>query len=350
VTSQPNAVVDAAFTGADGAVQEGLPRFKTIAAALRAAPSDGAKPYALAIKNGRYHEKLTVNKPAIVLRGESRDGTVITYDDSADSKPGGGALGTAGSATLTVSARDVRAENLTVENAFDYLANRAKPADDPTKVANAQAVALRTDRASDRLWFRNVAITGYQDTLLADSGRHYFQKCLIAGCVDFIFGAGTAVFDDCDIISRDLGSATNNGYVTAASTPLSSPYGFVFLGCRLKKERPTMADNSVALGRPWHPTTTLPGGARGADPNAVASVLFKNCTMEGHIASRGWDSMSGRDASGETVVFQPQDARFAEFGSTGPGARSSPSRPQFPADRAAQLTAAKILSGWDPTT
>ena len=40
----------------------------------------------------------------------------------------------------------------------------------------------------------------------------------IAGSVDFIFGAGQAVFDECEIVSRDRGSRTNNGYVTAPST------------------------------------------------------------------------------------------------------------------------------------
>ena len=34
----------------------------------------------------------------------------------------------------------------------------------------------------------------------------YFRDCDVAGHVDFIFGAGRAVFDDCTIVSRDRGS------------------------------------------------------------------------------------------------------------------------------------------------
>ncbi len=92
-----------------------------------------------------------------------------------------------------------------------------------------QAVALMTDLGSDRATFVNVKITGYQDTLFPNSGRSYFHKCEVWGHVDFIFGAGQAVFDDCDIVSRDRGSKTNNGYVTAPSTKGDQPYGFLFV-------------------------------------------------------------------------------------------------------------------------
>ena len=67
-------------------------------------------------------------------------------------------------------------------------------------------------------------ITGYQDTLFPNSGRSYFHKCEVWGHVDFIFGAGQVVFDDCDIVSRDRGSKTNNGYVTAPSTKGEQSY------------------------------------------------------------------------------------------------------------------------------
>lgn len=36
---------------------------------------------------------------------------------------------------------------------------------------------------------------GYQDTLLAALGRHYFKDCHIQGEVDFIFGAGQSYFE-----------------------------------------------------------------------------------------------------------------------------------------------------------
>src|SRR5207237_2916432 len=141
----------------------------------------------------------------------------------------------------------------------------------------------------------NVRITGYQDTLFPNSGRAYFSRCEIWGHVDFIFGAGQAVFDDCDIVSRDRGSPTNNGYVTAPSTDVDQPYGFVFIRSRLRKERPTMAAGSVTLGRPWHPFANL---------RAVGSAVFIDCWMDDHIGAKGWDRMSSVDSTGTRIWYE----------------------------------------------
>ena len=89
-----------------------------------------------------------------------------------------------------------------------------------------------------------------KDTLFPNSGRSYFYKCEVWGHVDFIFGAGQAVFDDCDIVSRDRGSKTNNGYITAPSTEGDQPYGFLFVHSRLKKEHASMAPNFSAMPQP----------------------------------------------------------------------------------------------------
>jgi len=292
------------------------------------------------IRKGRYHEKLTVDRPRITLLGENRDSTVITYDAAADTpSPGGGRYGTRGSFTLRVVAPDFRAENLTIENGFDYAGNASKPDSDSTKFRNPQAVALMTDLGSDRATFVNVRILGHQDTLFANSGRHYFYRCYVAGHVDFIFGAGQAVFEDCDIVSLDRGSKTNNGYVTAASTSTAQPFGFLFLRSRLRKELPAMAAGSVTLGRPWHPF---------ADPDAVGAVAFIDSWMDDHIGAKGWDRMSAIDSTGARRWYEPESARFVEFGSRGPGAVRSPSRRNLTRAELARYSPANVLRGWVP--
>jgi pectinesterase len=334
------AVVDASFRGTDGDSATGTPTFHTLGAALTALPPNGVGRAAILMKNGRYHEKLTVDRPYVSIVGESRDGTVLSYDAAADTpNPGGGTYGTRGSFTLRVVAPDFRAENLTIENAFDYPANVAKPDSDKTKLKNMQAVALMLDLGSDRATFVNVKITGFQDTLFPNSGRSYFARCEVWGHVDFIFGAGQAVFDDCDIVSRDRGSKTNNGYVTAASTDAGQPYGFLFLRSRLKKERPSMSANSVTLGRPWHPF---------ANPRAVASVAFIDCWMDDHIGEHGWDRMSSVDSTGTRVWYEPASARFVEHGTKGPGAVHSETRRVLSDADAARYTPSAVLSGWTP--
>ncbi len=66
-------------------------------------------------------------------------------------------------------------------------------------------------------------------------------------------------------------------------------------------EKLTMAAGSVALGRPWHPTTNLPDGTRAADPDAIGSVVFKNCWMDSHNTAEAWERMSGRDKNGMQI-------------------------------------------------
>ncbi len=334
------AIVDARFSRTDGDSSAGAPTFRTLGAALTHLPPNGVGRAVIFVRNGRYHEKLTIDRPYGTLLGQNRDSTSISYDAAADTpSPGGGTYGTRGSFTLRVVAPDFRAENLTIENAFDYPANVAKPATDPTKLKNMQAVALMLDLDSDRATFVNDKITGYQDTLFPNAGRSYFYKSEIWGHVDFIFGAGQAVFDDCDIVSRDRGSQTLNGYVTAASTSIAKPYGFLFIHSRLKKDTPKMAPNSVTLGRPWHPF---------ANPRAVASVAYIDCWMDDHIGAKGWDRMSSVDSTGTRVWYEPSSARFAEFGSTGPGAVKSATRPQLTADDAKRYTPSNVLDGWVP--
>jgi pectinesterase len=334
------AVVDARFAGADSTVVDGAPVFHTLAAAISSLPVNGAERAVIFIRNGRYHEKLTIDRPRLTLVGESRDSAVLTYDAIADTPaPGGGTYGTRGSFTLRIAAPDFRAEHLTIENSFDYLTNAKKAADDSSKRRNAQGVALAIDNGSDRASFEDVRIAGHQDTLFPNVGRSYFHHSIIAGSVDFIFGAGRAVFEDCDIVSRDRGSATNNGYVTAPSTPASQAAGFVFLHSRLQKENAAMAPSSVVLGRPWHPF---------ADAELVPSAVYIECWMDDHISDKGWDRMSMTDSTGTRVWWEPTTARFFEYRTSGPGARSTPQHRQLTESAAQGYSRDRVLDGWTP--
>ncbi|MGZ8413114.1 MAG: pectinesterase family protein, partial [Gemmatirosa sp.] len=202
--SRWSAVVDARFAGTEGDSVAGAPVYRTLGAALDGLPVNGAQRATVLIRTGRYREKLTIDRPRVTLVGEHRDSTVLTYDAAAGHRtPTGGTWGTRGSFTLRIVAPDFRAERLTIENAFDYPANAAKPATDPTRLRDAQATALMLDLGSDRAAFVDVRILGHQDTLFPNAGRSWFHRCVVAGSVDFIFGAGQAVFDACEIVSRD---------------------------------------------------------------------------------------------------------------------------------------------------
>jgi pectinesterase len=341
---QPSAIdgdtvlVDAHHEGADGAGT--IPTYRTIGAALAATSRGRGRRHTVTIRAGRYREKLTVRVPDVALVGESRDSTVLTFDAASDTpNPAGGTYGTRGSFTLRVLAPGFRAEHLTIENAFDEAGNRAKPDGDPTKLRNVQAVALMLDSASDRASLEDVRLLGRQDTFFPNSGRAYLHHCMIAGHVDFIFGAGQVVFDDCDIVSLDRGDPSNNGYITAPSTSMAMPYGFLFVHSRLEKESPRMAAGSVALGRPWHP---------GADRKAQGSAVFIECWMDDHISAKGWDRMSSVDSATQVRYwFEPSSARFFEYRSTGPGALARPTRRVLSDGDVRGYTMEDVLRGWN---
>lgn len=299
--------------------KDGLGDFATVQGAIDAVPVDNTERVEILIHDGVYKEVVTIprSKPFIDLRGESANGTIITYDNySGKEKPTGGTYGTSGSASVYLYADDFTAENITFENSFD---------ESSVNVNNKQAVAVYT--RGDRMTFKNVRFIGNQDTLYTNGGSQYFYQCYIEGDVDFIFGGARAVFEDCDIVSHDRGSSTNNGYVTAASTLITEPYGYLFINSRLLSNAP---DGTVHLGRPWHP---------GGNPDAIASVVFINCYLGAHINPQGWTDMSG---------FLASDARFYEYQNYGPGAVINESRRQLTDEEAQAYTIENVLKGWNP--
>ncbi|QHZ45643.1 MULTISPECIES: pectinesterase family protein [Bacillus] len=299
--------------------KDGDGEFHTVQEAIDALPEYNYEQKEIFIKKGVYKEVVHIpaTKPFVKLIGESGHDTVITYDNYAGKeKEGGGRYGTSGSASVFIYADDVEARNLTFENSFD----RTKVDTDGT-----QAVAVYAK--GNRMMFKNSRFIGRQDTLFVNDGTQYFDRCYIEGDVDFIFGGARAVFENCQIHSTDRGSATNNGYVTAASTHITKPFGLLIQNCRLTSDA---AAGTVWLGRPWHP---------GGDPDAIASVLYRNCSLDAHIQIEGWTDMSG---------FAAADARLYEYRNTGPGAILHEARRQLTDQEAESWTIENVLDGWNP--
>ncbi len=320
--------------------------FNTIQAALDAVPDNAQITYRILIGSGQYYEKLTITKSNIQLIGENKNNTRIYYDAYAGQTIAEGKTwGTPGSATLTIKATDIRIEKITIENTFDFLTNDALANEDPKRLANSQAVALFLDTPSDKVLVRDVNLLGYQDTLFVNSGRSWFDKTFIAGNVDFIFGNGNALFTESEIKTLARGKPNfPHGYLVAPSTQISQEYGLTFINCRLTRDS-SVPDNSVPLGRPWHPTTQFADG-RYADPNAIGKAVFINNWMDKHITPDGWYSMNGTARDGTKTPFYPEDARFFEYKSSGPGAQINYKRRQLSDEEIKDYSREKILGDW----
>ncbi|GAA0586777.1 hypothetical protein GCM10010172_84760 [Paractinoplanes ferrugineus] len=317
--------------GANGA-------YRTIAAALAAIPATNLQPTMVTIAPGTYPETFEVTAPNVVLVGATGDpADVVIADDKASGSPdpAGGTYGTAASATVFVSAKNVTLRNLTVANTFD---EKAHP-----EITSQQAVALRVE--GDRFTADHVRLLGNQDTLLADTpkpttrSRQYYVNSYLEGDVDYLFGGADAVFDRVTLRSLDRGKS-DNGAITAASTDKGSKYGFLIINSKVTSSAPA---GTVHLGRPWHPS---------ADPDAIGSVNFVNTWLPAAIdTAEPWEDMASTNSSGVKVNFRWQDARFAEYGDFGPGAGVNANRPQLTTSQAGNATPAKYLAGsdgWSP--
>jgi len=330
--------------------------FQTIQAALDAAPEDDATRYRILIKAGRYNEKLNINRANLEIKGEGAESTTIYFDAHAANSRGYRAdnWGTPGSATVSINSVDVYLGDLTIENTYDFLANDIKQTNnDPSAVADSQAVALLLDTRSDKINVNRVTLKGYQDTLFVHGYRAYFYQSTISGNVDFIFGQGTAVFEKSIIITRPRNSIFAEGeihsFITAPSTNISREYGLTFLDCTLTSEQ-GVPDGSITLGRPWHPTTNFPDG-RYADPDAIGKAVFIRTFMDSHINVQGWSSMPGTARDGtKSRIFTPEESRFFEYKSTGPGAAINPQRPQLTDEQLTDYSLEKIFLDWNPRT
>jgi len=175
-------------------------QFKSVQDAINAAPAGTReRPWVIHIKPGVYKELVYFQREKRFLRLEGEDAAkcVLTYGLHAGvAGPDGKPIGTFRTASTLIDADDFAAENLTFENSAGPV---------------GQALAIRLD--GDRNTFRNCRFRGWQDTILTNRGRHYFEGCYIAGHVDFIFGSSTVFFERCHI------HCLKDGYITAASTP-----------------------------------------------------------------------------------------------------------------------------------
>lgn len=301
--------------------------FASLGAALEQANRDSDTGWVtIRVAPGSYREKVTIARSKVRVIGSGVSRTKLHFDAVAQTaghyhRDG---WGTAGSATLTIDGSDVVVSGMTIENDYDYLANDRLPAGDKARIGNPQAVALLADIHSDRVSIRKSALLGYQDTLFANGRRLVVSDSLVAGNIDFIFGNGMVLIERSEIRSRVRAADTRGepfqSFIAAPSTLLDQPIGIVFYRSRLTREA-GVPDQSVALARPWHPTKRFPDG-RYANPRAVGQVSFIDCIMDAHIAPDHWATMNGTARNGTMAdVFRPQDSRFFERGSTGPGAR-----------------------------
>lgn len=201
---------------------------------------------------------------------------------------------------------------------------------------NSQAVALLS--ASDHLVFHRCKISGYQDSLLVHIGRQFYRECQISGSIDFIFGFGTAVFQNSDILVRKnvrggISVVTAHGRYSQNDTS-----GFSFQSCNISADPDSDGNGSTIsayLGRPW---------------GKYSETVFMLSYMSDVILPQGWCEWNG--------TFAINTLYYGEYMNYGPGAGTT-RRVEWPGyhiitnqANAYEFTADKFISGtsWLPAT
>ncbi|XP_057461298.1 probable pectinesterase 53 [Actinidia eriantha] len=253
--------------------QDGTGDFKSIKEAIDSIPLHNTRRVILFIKPGQYREKIVIPRSMsfVTLLGDSSDPPTITGNDTA-SESGK----TFNSATVAVNANYFVAANIKFEN--------TAPHEDGA--FGEQAVALRT--SGNKTAFYNCSFYGSQDTLYDHKGFHYFKNCFIQGSVDFIFGYGRSLYENCQLNSIANKTAT----VTAQkrnNASLSS--GFSFTNCKVT------GTGWVYLGRAW---------------GDHSRVIFSYTYMDSIVLPQGWGDWG--DPKRDLQVY------YAEYKCSGPGA------------------------------
>lgn len=245
---------------------------------------------------GIYREKWGIRTPQLTVVGAGADQTVLIWNDYALKKDElGRDYVTFRTYTGAVTAPGVTLKKLSVVN--DALQPELK----------GQEVALSV--CADGFTMEDSLLRSTQDTLflgplppdlierydgflkdeLRREGtcRSVFRRCRIEGTVDFIFGCGDSLLEDCEIVS--LRDARGGGYIAAPAHTKSQTTGFVFHRCRLTQEE-GVEPGSIFLARPWRD---------------YGLTAFIDCEIGRHIAPIGWNKWN--DSSRDTT------ARFAEY-------------------------------------
>ncbi|KAL1212764.1 putative pectinesterase 52 [Cardamine amara subsp. amara] len=249
----------------------GLGKFRTVQAAIDSVDELNSQWIKIKVKQGVYVEKVIIplTKPCIIVEGDGQRVTTIRYDAHE---------ATDVSSTFTSYPSHIVVRNLTIMNTYNHLRTLTTTSNGLSwSIKPAVAVTAHGDKSA----FYNCDFLGLQDTLWDARGKHHFKNCYIEGAVDFIFGSGQSVYEDCHInaTAGALASKVNFGFITAQGrNSVLDPSGFVFLGGSIS------GNTNVYLGRAYGP---------------FSRVIFIQTYLSSVVVPQGWSSWNygGREWS-----------------------------------------------------
>lgn len=162
--------------------QNGNGDYQTISAAIGALPMFAYQRVVILIRNGVYEEKIRIDQNYVTLRGESRDSTIIQYNQlRSDWVTNKDAVGPA---VINICGDDIILDNLTIENTQPEIGPHAFAVfgkGTRTILTNCNILSKGGDTVS--LW-------NYKE------GMYYHSNCYFQGAVDFVCPRGWCFIRD----------------------------------------------------------------------------------------------------------------------------------------------------------
>ncbi|KAI3975095.1 hypothetical protein MKX01_006621 [Papaver californicum] len=310
---QADIVVSKYSNGTDGA-------YKTITAAIKAAPQKSNRRTIIYIRAGRYEEKyLKVGKKKknLMFIGDGKGKTVISGGKSVLD-----GLTTFHTASFAATGTGFIARDMTFEN---YAG--------PEK---HQAVALRV--GADHAVVYRCNIIGYQDSLYVHSQRQFYRECDIYGTVDFIFGNAAVVLQNCNIYARKPMPHQKNTITAQNRKDPNQNTGISIHNCKIEATpdlKAAQMNESTYLGRPW---------------KMYARTVYLLSYMGDHIHPNGW--LEWNDTFALDTLYYGEYMNYGPGAGVGSRVKWSGYRVITSAVEAAKFTVARFIYGssWLPAT
>lgn len=261
----------------------------------------------ITIADGTYDELLWMRGVKnLTISGTTRDGTVVQAENFESFNPGTGSSATPTKMATYLATAKTEGDGyrpylgggravLLAESTDQFKLTKMTLKNTHVKASNYnnQAETMYFNSGSGRFIGTYMNFLSAQDTIQV-KGYSWFYKDLIAGDVDFIWGAPYAsLYEDSEI--RTVADPTNTasgGYIVQARAYYGYP-GFVFLNSTLTAES-DVPSGATYLARSGGKSCTASGSADATTEFVVGSALYcdivtyVNTTMGSNIADAGW--------------------------------------------------------------
>ena len=296
---------------------DGTGDFNTVQGALDFIPDYSKEKIEVFIRNGLYEEIVYFrNKSNITIKGESREGVIIQYENNEVFNPHPvniktnevpGTFPSRRAVFAADNSTDIHITNLTIKN---------------TSYGQAEGLLIN----GKRVIVSHANIIGSGDALQSN-GSAYYTDCHIIGDGDTILGRGPAFFKDCEINSY-------GPYMWIRNT--SANHGNVFVDCVFKTRG---EENTVIARSPTNGIKNYP----------YTEAVLIDCKMSG-IGPAGWGKIGGDVTN---IRYWEYNSRRLSDEKPVDISRRHPASRQLTMEKDAEIISnyrnpAYVLGGWTP--